>query len=27
MLTTTWNIDDFFNDFWDGGNISYQRTF
>jgi len=27
MLTTSWNIDDFFNDFWDGGNISYQRTF
>ena len=27
LLTTTWNIDDFFNNFWDGGNISYQRTF
>jgi len=27
MLTTSWNIDNFFNDFWDGGNISYQRTF
>jgi hypothetical protein len=27
MLTTSWNMDDFFNDFWDGGNISYQQTF
>ena len=27
ILTTSWNIDDFFNDFWDGGHISYQRTF
>ena len=27
MLTTSWNMDDFFNDFWDGGNISYQRIF
>jgi hypothetical protein len=27
MLTTSWNIDDFLNDFWDGGNISYQQTF
>ena len=27
MLTTSWNLDNFFNDFWDGGNISYQRTF
>ncbi len=27
MITTSWNMDDFFNDFWDGGNISYQRIF
>ena len=27
MITTTWNVDDFFKDFWDGGNISYQQTF
>ena len=27
MFTTSWNLDDFFNDFWDGGNISYQKTF
>ena len=27
MITTTWNVDDFFRDFWDGGNISYQQTF
>ena len=27
MLTTSWNIDDLLNDFWDGGNISYQQTF
>ncbi|MBC8260000.1 MAG: hypothetical protein H8E38_13355 [SAR324 cluster bacterium] len=27
MLTTSWNLDNFFNDFWDGGNISYQQTF
>ena len=27
IFTTTWNIDNFFNNFWDGGNISYQRTF
>ena len=27
MITTSWNMDDFFNDFWDGGNISYQQIF
>jgi len=27
MLTTSWNIDNFFNDFWDGGNIQFQKTF
>ncbi len=27
MITTTWNVDDFFRDFWDGGNISYQQTY
>ena len=27
MLTTSWNIDNFFNDSWDGGNIQYQKTF
>ena len=27
MLTTSWNMDNFFNDFWDGGNIQYQKTF
>jgi len=27
MFSTSWNLDNFFNDFWDGGNISYQRTF
>ncbi len=27
MLTSTWNLDNFFNDFWDGGNIKYQKTF
>ncbi len=27
MMTTTWNMDDFFNNFWDGGNMLYQRTF
>jgi hypothetical protein len=27
MLTTSWNMDNFFNNFWDGGNISYQQTF
>ena len=27
MLTTSWNIDDFLNDFWDGGNIQYQKNF
>ena len=27
MLTTSWNIDNFLNDFWDGGNIQYQKTF
>ena len=27
MFTTSWNLDNFFKDFWDGGNISYQKTF
>ena len=27
LFTTTWNIDDFFNNFWDGGSMSYQKTF
>ena len=27
IFTTTWNIDDFFNNFWDGGHMGYQRTF
>ncbi len=27
MFTTSWNLDDFAKDFWDGGNISYQKTF
>ena len=27
MFTTSWNLDNFFKDFWDGGNISYQQTF
>ncbi len=27
LLTTTWNVDNFLNNFWDGGNISYQYTF
>ena len=27
MFTTTWNLDNFFKEFWDGGNISYQKTF
>lgn len=27
MFSTSWNLDNFFNNFWDGGNISYQRTF
>jgi hypothetical protein len=27
MFTTSWNLDNFLNDFWDGGNISYQKTF
>jgi hypothetical protein len=27
MFTSTWNLDNFANDFWDGGNVTYQRTF
>ena len=27
MFTTSWNLDNFYKDFWDGGNISYQKTF
>ena len=27
MLNSTWNMDNFFKDFWDGGNIKYQKTF
>ena len=27
MFTSTWNLDNFTNDFWDGGNVTYQRTF
>ena len=27
MFSTTWNLDNFFKEFWDGGNISYQKTF
>ncbi len=27
MFTTSWNLDNFFKDFWDGGNISYQKIF
>ena len=27
FFTTTWNADDFFNNFWDGGNIAYQTQF
>ena len=27
MFTTSWNLDNFFKDFWDGGNISYLKTF
>ena len=26
MFTSTWNLDNFANDFWDGGNVTYQRT-
>lgn len=27
MITTTWNLDGLPRDFWDGGNMTYQRTF
>ncbi|MBG56225.1 MAG: hypothetical protein CL935_03735 [Deltaproteobacteria bacterium] len=27
MFTSSWNLDNFSKDFWDGGNISYQKTF
>ena len=27
MFTTSWNLDNFFKDFLDGGNISYQKIF
>ena len=27
VFTSTWNLDNFANDFWDGGNVTYQKTF